>query len=50
MRPGTELFSHVLLYPIIYDTMTEPNGIFRPENEWTRQAHLETAGGTKSGE
>ena len=34
-------------YILFYDA--EPNGIFRPENEWTRQAHLETTG-TKSGE
>jgi hypothetical protein len=32
---------------MLYDA--EPNGIFRPENEWTRQAHLETTG-TKNGE
>jgi hypothetical protein len=37
------LFHYILLYD------AEPNGIFRPENEWTRQAHLETTG-TKSGE
>jgi hypothetical protein len=37
--------------PGLFDSITlivkEPNGIFRPENEWTRQAHIETASGTK---
>ena len=29
--------------------LPEISGIFRPENEWTRQAHLEKNTGTKAG-